>query len=122
MAEELVPGLVREIEERMGRLGRPFTTRMVIFAGLGVMAWGAEMVFNTVIVPILTLAGADVDSELAASIAILAMITAMFVFADVGTAYGLENVEGRGTGARLCQQEAEIADLRRQLESQDGSP
>ena len=33
MGEELLPGLVKVIEERMGRVGRPFTTVIVIAAG-----------------------------------------------------------------------------------------
>ena len=78
------------------------------------------MVFSKVIVPIVALAGADVNSDLSASIAILAMMAVIFGVAIVATAYGLEIVRGRGTGAQLRQQEAEIARLRARLESQDG--
>ena len=44
MGEELLPGLVKVVEERMGLVGRPFTTIIVIAAGLGVIAWGAGTV------------------------------------------------------------------------------
>lgn len=35
--EELLPGLIRMIEERTGRIGRPFTTLILVAAGLGII-------------------------------------------------------------------------------------
>lgn len=46
MGEELLPGLVKVVEERMGLVGRPFTTVIVIAAGLGVIAWGGRYCLN----------------------------------------------------------------------------
>ena len=51
MGEELLPGLVKVVEERMGLVGRPFTTVIVIAAGLGVIAWGAGTVLMVGMLP-----------------------------------------------------------------------
>ena len=119
MGEELIPGLVRVIEERMGWLGRPFTTTMVILAGLGVMAWGGSMFFKNVIAPIIAFAGVEINQELVAAFVILAMVVAIFGLGALLTAYGVERIRGRGSSARLQQQESEIAELRSQLESRE---
>ena len=37
----VIPELLKVIEERLGRLGRPFTTLIVVTFGLGVVAWGS---------------------------------------------------------------------------------
>ena len=108
MGEELLPGLVKVIEERMGRLGRPFTTAMVILAGLGVMAWGGGIFFRNVIAPIVAFAGVAIDQELVASFVILAIVLAIFGGAVILTVYGVERIRGRGTDARLEHQETEV--------------
>ena len=119
MGEELIPGLVRVIEERLGWLGRPFTTAMVILAGLGVMAWGGSMFFKNVLAPIIAFAGLNIDQDLVASFVILSMVVAIFGLGALLTAYGVEHIRGRGPSARLQQQESEIAELRGQLKSRE---
>ena len=49
--EDFLPGLVKVIEERLGPLGRPFTTLIVVSAGLGVVAWGYGEV-DTKLIPL----------------------------------------------------------------------
>ena len=59
MNEELLPGLVRVIEERMGRFGRPFTTTIVVFAGMAIIAWAISVIFKTFVTPVLDALGSD---------------------------------------------------------------
>ena len=49
--EDFLPGLVKVIEERLGFIGRPFTTVIVIFAGGGIIAWGANQIKAAIIDP-----------------------------------------------------------------------
>ncbi len=50
--EELLPGLVRVMEERLGRFGRPLTTVMVINLALGASSWGLKLFWDNAIYPI----------------------------------------------------------------------
>ena len=68
---DLLPGLVRVIEERLGRFGRPFTTLIVVFAGLGVVAWGYERIVSAWVGPILS---NDVEASAPVRFAILAFL------------------------------------------------
>ena len=51
MGEELLPGLVKVIEERMGKMGRPFTTLVIVAAGIGIIAWGFGVFVSNILVP-----------------------------------------------------------------------
>ena len=46
--EEFRSSWINVIEERLGPLGRPFTTVIVVVAGLGIIAWGMTQVTNYV--------------------------------------------------------------------------
>lgn len=49
--EEFFPGLLKMIEERLGRFGRPITTVVVICLALGVIAWGLNQFIGSAITP-----------------------------------------------------------------------
>ena len=51
--EDLIPGLVRVMEERLGPFGRPLTTLMILAAALGVIAWGVTQVIDKLILPVI---------------------------------------------------------------------
>ncbi|MDO8749689.1 MAG: hypothetical protein Q7K03_00885 [Dehalococcoidia bacterium] len=50
--EELLPGLVRVMEERLGKLGRPLTTVVVLCLALGASAWGLKSFWDYMVFPI----------------------------------------------------------------------
>ncbi|MFA5316802.1 MAG: hypothetical protein WC369_05210 [Dehalococcoidales bacterium] len=50
--EEFLPGLVRVMEERLGRFGRTLATLVVICLALGASAWGLKLFWDNVIYPI----------------------------------------------------------------------
>ena len=77
------------IEDRLGVLGRPFTTAIVVVVGLGVMAWGIHMVMSRVVVPIGNAIGATFDPELVSSFVTLAVVLLMVVVTVVATSAGL---------------------------------
>ena len=52
MGEDLLPGLVRVIEERLGPFGRPLSTLVIISAALGVAAWGIHQVVDKIVRPV----------------------------------------------------------------------
>ena len=50
--EEFLPGLVRLMEERLGKVGRPLTTIVIISLALGAIAWGLRLFWDNAISPI----------------------------------------------------------------------
>ena len=50
--EEFLPGLVKVMEERLGRFGRPLTTIVVISLALGACAWGIKLFVDNAVSPI----------------------------------------------------------------------
>ena len=119
MGEELLPGLVKVIEERLGPFGRPFTTLIVIAAGLGIIAWGAGTVYGKVVEPAIAFFGVRVDSELATGLVALGAMVAIFVLGILAVAYGIERIRRRGVNARLQEQERQIRELREMVEAKD---
>ena len=119
VAEELIPGLVKVAEARLGKVGRPLTTAMVFLAIVGIMAWGADMVFSKIIAPVLKVTGIHEDSELMASIAILIILTIVVVGAVVFTSYGVQWIKDSRLRARLQRQEEELKELRQLVESRE---
>ena len=112
MGEELLPGLVKVIEERMGKLGRPFTTAIILAAGVGVIAWGFGVFYSNILAPILELVGVTVDSGLVRSLvafAVLLFIVAVFILVVY---YGIGWIGRRGVNARLQALETELAELK----------
>ncbi|MFC1995011.1 hypothetical protein ACFLVK_01230 [Chloroflexota bacterium] len=50
--EELLPGLVRIMEEKLGRFGRPLVIVVVISLALGAIAWGIRLFWDNAVSPI----------------------------------------------------------------------
>ncbi|MBI4188650.1 MAG: hypothetical protein HY529_05535 [Chloroflexi bacterium] len=50
--EEFLPGLVRIMEERLGKFGRPLTTIVVLALAFGAIAWGLNLFWYNVVSPI----------------------------------------------------------------------
>ncbi len=50
--EELFPALVRMMEERFGRFGRPLTTILLIFVALGLASWGGSLFWDNALAPL----------------------------------------------------------------------
>ena len=119
MGEELLPGLVKVIEERLGPLGRPFTTLMVILAGLGVMAWGCKEIYQAFVTPILDAVGVepgpDAVEQALAFVGLVGFIAIVLWLA----VYASDRIQGRRFSSRLRNQDEEIKRLREQLESRD---
>ena len=110
----------------MGPLGRPFTTIIVIAAGLGIIAWGAGTVYGKVVEPAIGFLGVQVDSELAAGLVAVGAMVAIFVIGILAASYGIERIRREGVNARLQEQERQIKELRQlvepsERESEDGS-
>ncbi len=117
MGEELLPGLVKVIEERMGRMGRLFTTLIIFAAGAGIVAWGFGVVYEKVVTPaakVLGIAGVTLDPELTEgliAVAILLFIVAVFILV---LSYGLSWIRGRGMQGRVSRLENDVAELKGQ--------
>ena len=52
MGEAFLPGLVKVIEERLGRLGKPVSTIFVLLLVLGIGAWMLDLFIGKVVLPI----------------------------------------------------------------------
>ena len=112
MGEELLPGLVKVIEERMGKMGRPFTTVIIVAAGVGIIAWGLGVFYSNILVPAFKMLGVTLDSGLVSSLvalSLLLLIVAVFVLAVY---YGIGWIGRRGVNARLAALETELAALK----------
>lgn len=62
--EEFLPGLVKVMEERLGRFGRPFTTLLVVAVGLAVLVWSMDLIYGKAIGPAIDLLGDGTPSSL----------------------------------------------------------
>ena len=62
--EEFLPGLVKVMEERFGRFGRPFTTLLVGAVGLAVLVWSTDLIYGKAIGPAIDLLGDGTPSIL----------------------------------------------------------
>ena len=112
MGEELLPGLVKVIEERMGKLGRPFTTAIIVTAGLGVISWGVGMIYTNLLAPSFRLVGTTVDSGLVSSLVILSLLLLIIAVFVLMVYYGMSWIGRRGVNARLRAVESELAELK----------
>ena len=50
--EEFFAGMIKMVEERLGPVGRPFTTVIVILCALGLGAWGLNLFVVNAIAPV----------------------------------------------------------------------
>lgn len=50
--EKFLPGLVKLMEERLGKFGRPLTTLVVISLALGALSWGIKLFWDNLVSPI----------------------------------------------------------------------
>ena len=119
MAEELLPGLVKVAEERLGRLGRPFTTLIIISAGLGIIAWGVAQVYKSVVAPIITFFGATVDPDLAESLIALAGVLIFFAVFFLVMYYGVGWIRSHTFDSKIRELEGQIASLKSELANED---
>ena len=121
MSEELIPGLVRVIEERLGFLGRPFTTLMVLTAGLGVIAWGFSQIYKTFVAPLLDMMGIEPGgSDLAQALTLLGMAVALSLGAWIGF-YAIERIQRQRVSVQLIERDEQIRELKKRLDSQQGN-
>ena len=63
MVEDLLPGLVKVIEERLGPIGRPVTTFLVIVIVLAITAWGLNLFWEKAVEPVSTVVESTLESE-----------------------------------------------------------
>lgn len=115
MGEELLPGLVKVIEERMGRFGRPFTTLIIVSAGTGIIAWAVSTVLNDVLVPIAKVLGGDIDPgliELLQAVVGAVFIALFVVLAIGGIVYLFRQFRDRSVNDKVRQLEAEVERLK----------
>ena len=117
MGEELLPGLVKVMEERLGRFGRPFTTAIVIVAGCGIIAWGLGMVFNF-ISPVFMLAGRTFSLEIGEALLGTASVLIFFALLFLFLFYVAGRMSSRSMRARVTELETELATLKA---NQDGN-
>ena len=103
------------IEERLGPWGRPFTTVMVVLAGLGIMAWACGAIYKTFVGPILGMIGIEPGPDIVAqalALAGLAGFTGIILWLMV---YAADRFHGRRFSTRLQEQENQIEQLRTRL-------
>ncbi len=50
--EEFLPGLIKIMEERLGRFGRSITTAVVICVVLGIVAWALKLFWDNIVFPV----------------------------------------------------------------------
>lgn len=55
--EEFLPGLFKVMEERLGPLGRPITTLLVLAIVAGIFVWVGDLVYSKAILPLTTVVG-----------------------------------------------------------------
>jgi len=84
--EEFLPGLVKIMEERLGRFGRPLTTILVVCIALGACAWGIKLFFDNAISPIyklilslMNIQGLSVEEFVTPFIIYIALITVISI-------------------------------------------
>ena len=113
---ELIPGLVAVAEERLGKLGRPLTTLVILFACLGVIFWGASLVFKEGVAPLLEFLGSDVANTPAAVLALnWAALVGFFSLIGLLIIYWRNSNQTRRIQTkrqRIQELEAELASLR----------
>ena len=102
------------------RIGRPLSTLMVLMAILGIIAWGASMVYKTFIGPIIAYAGVNIDPDQAEALIGLASAAAIFGVVVFAGFYAADWLRNRGVGARLRQQEGQIEALQAELKALRG--
>ncbi len=88
--EELLSGLVRVMEERLGRFGRLLTTVLVLSLALGGIAWGLKSFYDNAIWPLTQLIQGILDNRgtsedlkrhaLSSGIYIIGLVILSFVF------------------------------------------
>ena len=100
------------MEERLGKVGRPFTTLLVIAVGLGIIGWGFRSFYTTVIGPILAALGVEVAASLAEAIVGWAALFALLSLSFYLLIRGLRRLPERGSTTRIRQLESENAELR----------
>ena len=111
MGEELLPGLVQVIEERLGRAGKPFTTLIIVSAGLGIIAWGCSAIYSNAIAPLVEFLGLGVDAELAKALIGLAVVLGILGLMVLLFTYAVRQISGRGLRDRIRQLEAKIEEM-----------
>ena len=76
-----LPGLVRVMEERLGRFGRPLTTVFVIAVMLAVFVWAADLVHTKAVSPIAkTIAEGGLPDSIGAFLATHGEVLAVYGF------------------------------------------
>ena len=55
--EEFLPGLFKVMEGRLGPLGRPITTLLVLAIVIGIFVWVGDLVYSKAILPLTTVVG-----------------------------------------------------------------
>ena len=108
MGQDSLGTLVRIIEERMGPVGRPFTTAIVVVSGCAVIAWGLGVIYNKLVAPIGSFLGVDVGRDTVTSIVSVASL-ALVLGALVAL---LGHLQGRGKDAKIRELQAEVQVLR----------
>lgn len=74
--EELLPGMVRMMDERFGRMGRPITTVLLFLLAMAIMAWCLGMIWDKFLAPVLKFFGIEfavVSAELGADVFLMAL-------------------------------------------------
>ena len=61
--EHFSPGLLKVIEERLGRFGRPTTTLVVIAVALGLISWGVKSFIDNAVLPLSQLIKTIMDTQ-----------------------------------------------------------
>ena len=67
--EDLLPGLIKMMEERLGRFGRPLSTLVVLAAALGIIAWGFHQVWVKIITPVVRVVYTNNDVPISQEVA-----------------------------------------------------
>ncbi|MBI2172414.1 MAG: hypothetical protein HYU30_10455 [Chloroflexi bacterium] len=54
--EDLLPGLFKAMEDRLGKHGRPITTGLIVLVALGLAAWMIGLITNNIVAPLFRVA------------------------------------------------------------------
>ena len=124
--EELLPGIIRLMEERFGRIGRPVTTALLFMLAMAIMAWCLGMVWDKVIAPILKFFGVELvvmNQEMGANvflvvlgfIAMIVLFGLLVVYVASIMAVVLRTLIDRLQSSRNLVERAEIDQIRQEL-------
>ena len=112
---DFLPGVFRMIEERFGKLGRPFTTFLLGIFSLAIIAWCLGLIYTNVVGPVLSALDKEVSPQVVDQTIAWVTLAAFLGFISWLIAYVADRVQGRKHAERLDNKRSRIQALEQEL-------